>query len=186
MALTTVGPEEFARATLQEAAPLEVVARAFDWSAGAIILAVGAMTAMLGVLLNLILGLSRVLLAMGRRGDMPEATARINDRNSPSVAVVVMGAVVAGLVLIGDVRIAWSFSAFTVLLYYGLTNLAALKLTDEQRYLPRAISWGGLAACFFLAFWVEVWIWMAGLGLVAAGLIWFEVVRRMRGGADSG
>lgn len=185
VALTTVGAAEFARATAENAAPLEVVARAFDWSAGAAILAIGAMTAMLGVLLNLILGLSRVLMAMGRRGDMPRATARINEvRNSPSVAVVIMGAVVAGLVLLGDVRIAWSFSAFTVLLYYGITNIAALQLSKEERYYPRFIAWSGVFACFFLAFWVEVWIWMVGLGLVALGLVWFEVARRMRGGSE--
>jgi basic amino acid/polyamine antiporter, APA family len=116
---------------------------------------------------------------MGRRGDMPTATARINEvRNSPSVAVVVMGAIVAGLVLIGDIRVAWSFSAFTVLLYYGITNLAALKLTAEERYYPRSLAVAGLVACVFLAFWVETWIWVTGLGLAAAGLIWFEVARR--------
>ncbi len=180
VSLMTVGAEEFARATAEEAAPLEVVARAFDWSTGAVILAIGAMTAMLGVLLNLILGLSRVLLAMGRRGDMPRATARIDeDSNNPSVAVIVMGGVIAALVLLGDVRVAWSFSAFTVLLYYGITNLAALQLSDDQRYYPRFISWAGLVACFFLAFWVEVWIWMVGLGLVALGLVWFEISRRL-------
>lgn len=185
--LTTVGPVEFARATAEEAAPLEVIARQFDWSTGAIILAVGAITAMLGVLLNLILGLSRVLLAMGRRGDMPEATARIDEKkNSPSVAVVVMGCVIAALVLIGDVRVAWTFSAFTVLLYYGLTNLAALQLTDEQRYYPRVISWAGLISCFglavfgLLAFGLEQWVWMViAVATVIAGFIWFELAQRM-------
>ena len=90
---------------------------------------------------------------MGRRGDMPRATARLDQKkNSPTVAVLVMGAIVAALVLIGDIHIAWSFSAFTVLLYYGITNLAALQLSDDERYYPRAISWAGLLACFFLAF----------------------------------
>lgn len=181
VALMTVGAGEFARATADEAAPLVIVARAFEWSPGATILAVGAMTAMLGVLLNLILGLSRVLMAMGRRGDMPARVAQVDvEKNSPTVAVFVMGAVVAGLVLVGDVRVAWSFSAFTVLLYYGITNLAALKLTDEERYYPRWTSWAGLVACLFLAFWVEVWIWLVGLGLVGLGLVWFQVAHHRR------
>ena len=42
------------------------------------ILTAGAGLALLSVLLNLLLGLSRVALAMGRRGDLPEATGRIN------------------------------------------------------------------------------------------------------------
>jgi len=47
---------------------------------------------MLGVLLNLILGLSRVLLAMGRRRDMPEVMARLNQvGTTPYWAVVVVG-----------------------------------------------------------------------------------------------
>jgi Amino acid transporters len=48
-------------------APLEVIARSFPIPGVSQLLAVGAITAMLGVLLNLILGLSRVWLAMGRR-----------------------------------------------------------------------------------------------------------------------
>lgn len=59
-------------------------------------MAVGAVTAMLGVLLNLILGLSRALLAMGRRADMPAVLARL-DRSgrTPTAAVVLVGAVIA-------------------------------------------------------------------------------------------
>jgi len=54
-----------------KAAPLEIAARSFGIPGSAQILGLGAIAAMLGVLLNLILGLSRVLLAMGRRRDMP-------------------------------------------------------------------------------------------------------------------
>ena len=80
------------------AAPLEAIAGRLRhppaWPAS---LAVGAITAMLGVLLNLILGLSRVLLAMGRRGDMPPVVARLNAASTtPTAAVLVMGAVIAG------------------------------------------------------------------------------------------
>lgn len=182
VALTTVGPDFFSAATLDEAAPLEVVARAFDFSDGAIILAIGAMTAMLGVLLNLVLGLSRVLLAMGRRQDMPSVTAYIDvKRNTPSVAVLVMTLIILGLVAQGDIRVAWSFSAFTVLLYYAITNWAALKLSAEERYYPRFLSWLGLGACVFLAFWVETMIWVSGLGLIGVGLAWQYVAHRGEG-----
>jgi len=53
-----------------KAAPLEIAAQLWNsWQCSN--LGLGAIAAMLGVLLNLILGLSRVLLAMGRRRDMP-------------------------------------------------------------------------------------------------------------------
>ena len=173
-----LGADGLSAATAQIAAPLEVAAREFGIPGASTILAVGAITAMLGVLLNLILGLSRVLLAMGRRRDMPAAVARLDEAGTtPYVAVIVMGVVVGALALIGNVRTTWSFSAFTVLVYYALTNASALRLSDAERFYPRWISWAGLAACLFLAFWVEQQILLVGLGLLVVGLIWFGVAR---------
>ena len=131
---------------------------------------VGAVTAMLGVLLNLILGLSRVWLAMGRRGDMPSVLARLDSRSEPLGAILLSGVLVATLTLIGDIGLAWSFSAMTVLLYYGLTNLSALAV-DRRR--PAA--WLGMASCVFLSFFVPPGIWLTGAGLLALGLIWKTV-----------
>lgn len=164
------------------AAPLESIMLGLGIPGGGIILAVGAIAAMLGVLLNLILGLSRVLLAMGRRGDMPSAVARLDATGStPILAVLVMGGVVAGFALIGDVRVTWSFSAFTVLVYYALTNLAALQLRGADRLYPAWIAWAGLGACLFLAFWVDAIILAAGVGLLAIGLGWHWLARRSQG-----
>ena len=84
--------------------------------------AIGAVTAMLGALLNLILGLSRVWLAMGRRNDMPEGLARLDQRSTPVNAIIAAAVPVALVALIGDISVAWSYSAFNVLLYYGITN----------------------------------------------------------------
>lgn len=128
---------------------------------------VGAITAMLGVLLNLVLGLSRVWLAMGRRGDMPPTLAVLSKRGQPRKAILLSGLLVAAVSLIGDISAAWSFSAMTVLLYYGATNLAALRV-DRRR--PTA--WLGLASCLFLSLFVPVEIWLVGLALIAAGLVW--------------
>lgn len=174
-----VGTDLLAGTAQTQAAPLEIAAREFDIPVIAEIVAVGAITAMLGVLLNLILGLSRVLLAMGRRLDMPSVTARVNTNNStPYVAVGIIGIGIAALVLIGNVKTTWSFSAFTVLIYYSITNLSALQLTPEDRLYPKWIAWVGLSACLFLAFWVEMQIWLVGLGMIAIGLVWHAVARR--------
>lgn len=177
-----VGTEVLAGTPQTQAAPLEMAARQFDLPWVAPLVAAGAITAMLGVLLNLILGLSRVLLAMGRRRDMPTVTARINTQNStPYVAVAIIGVAVAALVLIGNVKTTWSFSAFAVLIYYAITNLSALQLKREERLYPKWIGWVGLAACLFLAFWVEVQIWLIGLGLILVGLLWHAGAQRMNG-----
>ncbi|MEG4274329.1 APC family permease [Microcoleus sp. M2_D5] len=160
------------------AAPLEVIARSFPIPGVSQLLAVGAITAMLGVLLNLILGLSRIWLAMGRRLDMPRVLARLNpEGTTPYVAVVVVEVTIALLILLGDVKTTWSFSAFSVLIYYAITNLAALQLSPAERLYPQWLAWVGLGNCLFLAFWVERQIWLTGLALIAAGLIWRAIVR---------
>lgn len=170
--VAVVGSETFAASTHEAAAPLEVVARAFGHSQVAWLVAVGAVTAMAGVLLNLLLGLSRVLLAMARRREMPAALDHVSElTSSPTRAVWAVGAFIAVLVLFGDIKTTWSFSAFSVLVYYGLTNLSALRLPVEARLFPRWVAWAGLISCFGLAFFVEWQVWLAGLGLLGVGFI---------------
>ena len=178
-----VGADVLAAATDEQAAPLEVAAEFFGVPGVPQIVAFGAITAMLGVLLNLILGLSRVLLAMGRRRDVPSVFGRLDaSGTTPGPAVLMMGVVVAALTLIGDVRTTWSFSAFTVLVYYAITNLAALYVPASGRLFPRWVAVAGLVACASLAFFVEPFVWGVGLGLIALGLGWYVVARRKRGG----
>ncbi|RIL08127.1 MAG: amino acid permease [Proteobacteria bacterium] len=189
VAVAAAGAPRLAEATRAAAAPLEIVARGFGVPAVAWLVAAGAVTAMLGVLLNLLLGLSRVLLAMSRRGDMPRRFARLGgERRSPRAAVVAVGCAIAALTLTGSVRTTWSLSAFTVLVYYALTNLAALRLPAEQRLYGRWVPACGLASCLGLAFWVEPAIWLTGLAGIGAGLVWHAVAqRRLRAAApDAG
>jgi APA family basic amino acid/polyamine antiporter len=180
------GSDGLRAATEERAAPLAIVAQRFAVPGASAVLAVGALTAMLGVLLNLLLGLSRVALAMGRRGDLPSAFAALNERGTtPYRAVLAIGALIAGIVTLGSVRTTWSFSAFSVLIYYALTNLAALRMPASQQSYPRAVAAVGLAACLGLAFWVDREVWLAGLALIAMGLGWHGVARR-RAAAGSG
>jgi APA family basic amino acid/polyamine antiporter len=173
VALGAVGAGTLAAATRASAAPLEAVAERLPWPQVRYLVALGAITALLGVLLNLVLGLSRVVLAMARRGDLPPALAHVDERHaSPRRAVGATGLAVTVILLLGSIRTTWSFSAFTVLLYYAITNLAALHLPAEQRRYPRWVSVLGLLACLGLAFWVDPEIWLVGLGLVAIGLVW--------------
>ncbi|MDJ0516749.1 MAG: APC family permease [Trichodesmium sp. MO_231.B1] len=173
--------QKLSQADVSLAAPLEVIARSgLGVPVIPKLIAVGAITAMLGVLLNLILGLSRVLLAMGRRRDVPKVIARLNSgQTTPYIAVVVVGVAIAFLVLIGDVKTTWSFSAFNVLIYYAITNFAALQISPEERLYPQWLGWVGLASCLFLAFWVEQQIWLVGLGLILVGLIWHSLIHRL-------
>lgn len=176
VAVGGVGAEELGRATDSNAAPLALTALAMEMPSLAMLLSLAGMVAMLGVLLNLILGLSRVVLAMGRRNDFPTSFAHLNaSGTTPTRAVLFVGFVVMALTFIGDVKTTWSFSAFTVLVYYSITNLSSLRLTKEQRLYPRIIPVAGLCFCLFLAFWVESSTWLWGLGLIAFGLLYREL-----------
>ena len=177
VAVCAVGAPALAGLTRGAAAPLEAVAEETGVPGLPMLVAVGAMTAMLGVLLNLILGLSRVWLAMARRNDMPRALAGLRE-GTPRAAILLTGLLIAVLAATGDVRLTWSFSAFTVLVYYGITNLAALRLPPESRLYPPGVAWAGLVSCLLLAFWVDWRIWSLGLGLVVIGLIWHFLRRR--------
>ena len=81
------------------------------------------------------------------------------------------------LVAIGNVKMNWSFSAFTVLVYYAITNLAALRLKGEERLYPRWVACVGLAACLSLAFAVEWHVWAVGCALLGIGLAWHALCR---------
>lgn len=157
-----VGGSNWGRLVEQGLTPAELVGEPYST-----VVTIGAVTAMIGVLLNLVLGLSRVWLAMGRRLDMPETLARLDRRSVPVVASVTAAVPIAALSLIGDITLAWTFSAFTVLLYYGITNLAAIKL-DRRRWS----SWIGLVSCLSLSFFVPLEVWLTGAGIVGIGLIW--------------
>ena len=159
---------------------LAIIAQTFSGPSLVKVLTAGAIIAMASVLLNLVLGLSRVVLAMGRRCDLPKTTARITDSTKvPAVATIVVGCLITGLVYVGDLKLTWSFSAFTVLVYYALTNLCAIRLKIEERLYPSWVSYIGLFACLCLAVFVEWRIILAGLSLIALGLAlrWLFVKR---------
>ena len=159
---------------------LALIAQTFSGPSLVKVLTAGAIIAMASVLLNLVLGLSRVVLAMGRRCDLPKTTARITDSTKvPAVATIVVGCLITGLVYVGDMKLTWSFSAFTVLVYYALTNLCAIRLKIEERLYPSWVSYIGLFACLCLAVFVEWRIILAGLSLIALGLAlrWLFVKR---------
>ncbi|MEM9702780.1 MAG: APC family permease, partial [Planctomycetota bacterium] len=137
----------------------------------------GAIAALGGSLLNLLLGLSRVLLAMARRGEMPAWLAAVRD-DSPRRAVWAVGIALAAVAACGSVKLAWSVSACAVLLYYGLTNAAALRLPPESRRFPRAFAWGGLIGCASLAWFVTPLAAAITGGWLLAGGVWRGMMRR--------
>lgn len=111
----------------------------------------GAGVAALGVLLNLIPGVSRTTLAMARERDLPRWFAHVDARRSlPVRAELAVSIVVIALVLLLDLRNAIAVSGVAVLTYYFVTNAAALTLRPDQRRWPRWVAMVGLVGCAVL------------------------------------
>ncbi|MFC3503109.1 APC family permease [Micromonospora krabiensis] len=160
------------------AAPLADVVTAAGLPGLAWVVRAGAAVAVTGVLLSLLAGVGRTLLAMARRRDLPGALAAVHPTHRvPHRAELAVAAVVTVVVLLGDVRDAIGFSACTVLVYYAITNAAALTLgRDPARRLPVQVLAGlGLVGCLLLAANLPLGSVLAGFGVLAAGAAWYAL-----------
>ena len=167
-------------------APLGLVVSTsrFDWLAP--IVRVGAGIAALGVLLNLIPGVSRTVLAMARRRELPSWFATIDDRRSlPLRAEAIVAALVIVLTATADLRGAIGFSGVTILTYYAITNAACLTLPRNERRWPRWISMLGLAGCVTLAVMLPLAAILAGTGVLVTGIAIRRLAPTARGPARS-
>ena len=154
----------------EAAAPLVTAVEAGRLAALSPAVQVGAAVASLGVLLSLIVGVSRTLFAMSSQRDLPGFLDAVHPRYQvPHRAELLVGLIVAIMVAVADLRFAIGFSAFTVLVYYAITNAAALSLSAEERHWPRWLAWTGMVACLVLAFslpWTSV---LAGSAVLLVG-----------------
>jgi APA family basic amino acid/polyamine antiporter len=90
-------------------------------------------------------------LAMARRGELPRPLATVGARGTPWRADLAGGAVAVVLAVLAGPVAAIALSACSVLVYYAVINLAALRLAPAQRHWPRWTSWLGLVLCLGLA-----------------------------------
>lgn len=152
------------------AAPLRVAAESFPlpWVATAV--SVGGVTAMLGVILSQLLGLSRMGFAMSRRGDLPRFLEHVHPRYGvPGRAVLLIGAVAAMVAATGTLRGVASAASFTILIYYGIANVAALRMPPGAKLYPNAVPVIGGLSCAVLAISLTPSIILMGLLVLAAG-----------------
>jgi APA family basic amino acid/polyamine antiporter len=151
-----------------------------DWAVP--IVRVGAAAAALGALLALLAGVGRTTLAMARERDLPGALASVDERHRvPDTAQAVIGVAVVALVLLADLRGAIGFSSFGVLVYYAVANLSALRQPAEQRRWPRALQVLGLVGCLAMAAALPTTSVLAGLAVLAIGVVGRLVSRRVAG-----
>jgi basic amino acid/polyamine antiporter, APA family len=178
VALAAVGPDELAASTT----PLAHVASEVGAAWASPVVRVGATVASLGSLLALLAGVGRTGLAMAREGDLPRSLASVDPRHQvPDRVQWVLAAAVVVLVLTVDLRAVIGFSSFGVLLYYAVANAAAYTQDPAHRRWPRPVQALGLLGCLVLVAtlpWTSV---VAGLVVLAVGVLGRILVRRARG-----
>jgi APA family basic amino acid/polyamine antiporter len=157
-------------------APLAEAIRQGRLASLAVVVRLGATVASVGVLLSLIIGVSRTVFAMAAEHDLPSWLAAVHSTHQvPHRAELVVGAGVVLLVAALDVRDAIGFSSSTVLVYYAVTNAAALTLSREERRWPRAIAACGLVGCLLLAVSLPMKAVLGGGAVLIAGLAAFMI-----------
>jgi basic amino acid/polyamine antiporter, APA family len=167
-ALLAAGPERLADAT----APLTAAVESGGLEVLSPAVRVGATVASLGVLLSLLVGVSRTTFAMARNGELPRFLAAVHPRTRvPHLAELAVGIAVIALVLAVDLRDAIGFSSFAVLVYYAIANVAAWTLPIQYRRWPKWVAVMGAGGCVLLAVTLPVGSVLAGAGLLALGAV---------------
>jgi basic amino acid/polyamine antiporter, APA family len=175
-----VGEVGYGELALKTYAPLQQIARLLghDWLR--LLLVIAATAAMLGVLLNLILGLSRVSLAMARHRDLPSYFQNVAFSGEPVRATLLVTFAIMLFCLTENLERSWELSALTVLLYYSITNISALKLKTRERFMSSYYSMLGLIGCLGLAFFVDGQSLLKGLAVLLLGSLWYLVRARFK------
>lgn len=163
------------------AAPLATAVEAGEWARLLPIVRAGAGVASVGVLLSLLVGVSRTVFAMASNRDLPRVLAAVHPRyRVPHRAELSVGAVVAGIAMVADVRAAIGFSSFTVLTYYAIANASAWTLAREQRRWSRAFAALGVIGCVALALTLPVTSVAAGALVLGLGALAYVARRSKR------
>ncbi len=114
---------------------------------------------------------------------LPRFLEHIQPRSAvPDRGIWLTGGTVIGLVLLGNLKAVVSTAAFTILLYYSITNLAALRLPRERRLYANWIPTLGLATCLTMASALSPEIIGGGLFLLVLGFILRIGIRKFNAG----
>ena len=132
--------------------PLKVAFDISRFSNFSFLISIASTIATASVLLALIPGISRVVVAMSRDNYLPKSLGSIHSKfNSAYIADILVSIVVVVGILYFDVVEAVKLSSFFVLLYYSITNYSVIKINESRRLYPVITAYFGLFGCLLLA-----------------------------------
>jgi APA family basic amino acid/polyamine antiporter len=162
-----------------------VAALAIERSFGpgaALLLSLLISVSILGAMNGIMLGASRVILAMAEDGLFFRSFARVSPRfRTPVVATIAQGAWAAAFTLVGSFQQLFTSYIFTAWIFYGLAVAGVMVLRVREPELPRPYRcpWYPATPIFFLVatagivgstFAAGFWQALAGVGLILVGV----------------
>nr|WP_246029959.1 amino acid permease [Saccharothrix variisporea] len=187
VALTSVGAVGIGVLEGSDASLATVLQHVTGASWPSVVLSAGAVVAIASVVLTVLYGQTRVLVAMSRDGLVPPVFARIGPRRVPTANTLIVGvavAVLAALVPLGQLAEATSIGT---LVAFGLVNVGVIVLRRTRPDLPRGFRtpWVpvvpllGLAMCVLLVAGLAPVTWLAfGIWSVVGLVVYFAYGRR--------
>lgn len=155
--------------------PIALAMNAINLPFGVPLIIFGAIVATFSVLLGDVLGLSRMVFAMGRRGDLPKWFGHVEKRSgTPRNAVLLSGLAIAVPLLFFDLRGLVQVASFLILVYFSLLNFSATRLGNSPRKIS-IISIMGILSTLTLAFSLSLLSISVGFLLISSGIIYFCV-----------
>lgn len=160
----------------QTTSPLEMAAQAFALPGVKLTTVIVGMTAMLGVLLGEILGTSRMMFAMAHRRDLPVRLTTVSKTHSaPVYGILLSGSIILIVTVAGTLPFVVSSASFTILLYYAIANLSALRLSPAERLYSPVIPVIGFCCCVGLACTLPLQSVLSGIGVLSIGVLYRAV-----------
>lgn len=166
-------------ASLQSDRPLAEVARVIFGSAGAAVVALGALLSVLGYLSAKVLGVPRVMFALAEQGDFPPLFGQVHPRfHTPAVSILVFIVFVWVLALVGSFAWNVTLSAVPRLFCYAMV-CAALPILRRKQHgaaqfrLPGGVFFAvvGIVICIVLVTQADLTKSLIVGGIVLVGLI---------------
>ena len=177
IAISVIGSERMA----DSKSPLQALANNLTAPGIRAVTTIGASTAMLGVLLSQILGISRMMLAMGRRNDLPIMMQKIHKNyRIPHSAIILSGFIIILLTIAGNFEFIIRAASFTILMYYSITNIAALVQPREEQIYGRIVPALGLAGCLSMSAFLPLSVIFTGISLLSVGFLIQFIFKRAK------
>src|SRR5690606_26330678 len=96
----------------------------------------------------------------------------------PHIALIFTALIILILTWFGSFEFVLAAAAFTILLYYSITNIAALKQEKPDRLYPQWIPVLGFMGCLAMAVSLNKFVVFSGVALLLIGWVFRWVLHR--------